>query len=290
MNVEPLGKLARTHTCGELTAANVGQDVVLLGWVHRVRDLGGVLFFDVRDRHGLTQIVVRDAALEEKAKRLRPEFVVGILGRVDARDTGAINPKLKTGEIEIAAREIRLLNDAKTPPFPINEDTAVSEEMRLRYRYLDLRRPRLQQNMILRHKAAFAVRQYFDEQGFLEIETPILTKSTPEGARDYLVPSRVHPGEFFALPQSPQLFKQILMVAGMDRYVKIVKCFRDEDLRPDRQPEFTQVDVEMSFARPETVFGLIEPLMGDIFAVVGKSIETPFERMAYSDAMAKYGS
>jgi len=242
MTVEPLGTLARTHTCGELTAAHVGQDVVLLGWVHRVRDLGGVMFFDIRDRHGLTQAVVRDASLEEKAKRLRPEYVVAIIGRVDARAKDAINPKLKTGEIEVAAREIRLLNDARTPPFPINEDTPVSEEMRLRYRYLDLRRPRLQQNMMLRHKAAFAVRKYFDENGFLEIETPILTKSTPEGARDYLVPSRVHPGEFFALPQSPQIFKQILMISGLDRYFQIAKCFRDEDLRADRQPEFTQVD------------------------------------------------
>ena len=214
MNVQPLGSLARTHTCGTLTAADTGTDVVLLGWVHRVRDLGGVMFFDIRDRHGLTQVVVRDAALEEEAKRLRPEFVVGVIGRVEARAAAAVNPKLKTGEIEVAAREIRLLNDAKTPPFPINEDTQVSEEMRLRYRYLDLRRPRLQQNMMLRHKAAFEVRRYFDENGFLEIETPILTKSTPEGARDYLVPSRVHPGEFYALPQSPQIFKQILMICG----------------------------------------------------------------------------
>jgi len=189
LTVEPLGSLARTHTCGALAKTDVGKDVVLLGWVHRVRDLGGVMFLDVRDRHGITQVVVRDVQLENRAKRLRPEFVVGIVGTVEARGKDAINPKLKTGEIEIAAREIRLLNDAKVPPFPINEETNVSEEMRLRYRYLDLRRPKLQQNMILRHKAAFAVRKYFDEQGFLEIETPILTKSTPEGARDYLVPS-----------------------------------------------------------------------------------------------------
>ena len=234
MTVEPLGSLARTHTCGVLTTSDVNKDVVLLGWVHRVRDLGGVLFLDVRDRHGITQVVVHGEALEAKAKRLRPEFVIGVIGRVEARAKEAVNPKLKTGEIEVNAREIRLLNDAKTPPFPINEDTQVSEEMRLRYRYLDLRRPRIQQNMILRHKAAFAVRQYFDEQGFLEIETPILTKSTPEGARDYLVPSRVHPGEFFALPQSPQIFKQILMISGMDRYFQIAKCFRDEALRADR--------------------------------------------------------
>ena len=290
MSVEPLGQLARTHTCGELNSSHVGQDVVILGWVHRVRDLGGVMFFDIRDRHGITQAVVRAAALEEKAKRLRPEYVVGIIGRVDARAADAINPKLKTGEIEVAAREIRLLNDAKTPPFPINEDTPVSEEMRLRYRYLDLRRPRLQQNMILRHKAAFAVRQYFDEQGFLEIETPILNKSTPEGARDYLVPSRVHPGEFYALPQSPQIFKQILMISGLDRYFQIAKCFRDEDLRADRQPEFTQVDLEISFATENLVFSILEPLMGRLMALVGREAPPFFRRMPYSEAIAKYGS
>ena len=290
MNVEPLGSLARTHTCGELTTADVGKEVVLLGWVHRVRDLGGVLFFDVRDRHGITQVVVHGAALEEKAKRLRPEFVVGILGRVEARAKEAINPKLKTGQIEIEAREIRLLNDAKTPPFPINEDTAVLEETRLRYRYLDLRRPKIQQNMILRHKAAFAVRKYFDEQGFLEIETPILTKSTPEGARDYLVPSRVRPGEFFALPQSPQIFKQILMISGLDRYFQIAKCFRDEDLRADRQPEFTQVDLEISFATEDLVFSLLEPLMERLMALIGRDAPRPFRRMPYAEAVAKYGS
>src|SRR3954454_81080 len=290
MTVEPLGSLARTHTCGELTTTNVGKDVVLLGWVHRVRDLGGVLFFDVRDRHGVTQVVVHGAALEEKAKRLRPEFVVGISGAVTARAKDAINPKLKTGEIEVEARDIRLLNDAKTPPFPVNEDTAVSEEMRLRYRYLDLRRPKIQQNMILRHKAAFAVRKYFDEQGFLEIETPILTKSTPEGARDYLVPSRVHPGEFYALPQSPQIFKQILMISGFDRYFQIVKCFRDEDLRADRQPEFTQVDLEISFATEDLVFSTLEPLMGRLMALIGRTAPSSFRRMPYAEAIATYGS
>jgi len=290
MNVEPLGSLARTHTCGELTTNDVGKDVVLLGWVHRVRDLGGVLFFDVRDRHGITQVVVHGAALEEKAKRLRPEYVVGIIGRVEARAKEAVNPKLKTGQIEIEAKEIRLLNDAKTPPFPVNEDTAVSEEMRLRYRYLDLRRTKIQQNMILRHKAAFAVRRYFDEQGFLEIETPILTKSTPEGARDYLVPSRVHPGEFFALPQSPQIFKQILMISGLDRYFQIAKCFRDEDLRADRQPEFTQVDLEISFATENLVFSILEPLMGRLMALIGRDAPTSFRRMPYAEAIATYGS
>jgi aspartyl-tRNA synthetase len=290
MTVEPLGQLARTHTCGQLTAADVGKDVVLLGWVHRVRDLGGVMFFDIRDRHGLTQAVVRDASLEDKAKRLRPEYVVGIIGRVDARARDAINPKLQTGEIEVAAREIRLLNDAKTPPFPINEETQVSEDLRLRYRYLDLRRPRLQGNMILRHKAAFEVRRYFDENGFLEIETPILTKSTPEGARDYLVPSRVHPGEFYALPQSPQIFKQILMISGLDRYFQIVKCFRDEDLRADRQPEFTQVDLEISFATEPLVFSMLEPLMGRLMGLIGRDAPYPFRRMPYAEAIATYGS
>ena len=290
MTIEPLGSLARTHTCGELTAANAGADVVLLGWVHRVRDLGGVMFFDLRDRHGLTQVVVREDALAEGAKRLRPEFVVGVAGRVDLRAKDALNAKIRTGEIEVAAREIRLLNDAKTPPFPINEDTAVSEDLRLKYRYLDLRRPRLQQNLILRHKAALEVRHYFDEHGFLEIETPILTKSTPEGARDYLVPSRVHPGEFYALPQSPQIFKQILMISGMDRYFQIVKCFRDEDLRADRQPEFTQVDLEMSFATESLVFSTLEPLMARLMALIGRDAPSPFRRMSYSEAIARYGS
>jgi aspartyl-tRNA synthetase len=290
MDVQPLGSLARTHTCGQLTAADAGASVVLLGWIHRVRDLGGVLFFDVRDRYGITQVVVRNESLAEDAKRLRPEFVVAVTGRVDLRDKAAVNPKLTTGEIEVDAHQIRLLNDAKTPPFPINEETAVSEELRLKYRYLDLRKPRLQQNMILRHRAAFEVRRYFDEHGFLEIETPILTKSTPEGARDYLVPSRVHPGEFFALPQSPQIFKQILMISGMDRYFQIVKCFRDEDLRADRQPEFTQVDLEISFATENLVFAILEPLMARLMGLIGRDAPQPFRRMAYAEAMATYGS
>jgi aspartyl-tRNA synthetase len=284
--------LSRTHTCGALRAEDVGADVVLLGWVHRVRDLGGLLFIDLRDRHGLTQIVFdRDEAeTMAKAKRLRSEYVIGVKGRVQRRSPETVNPKVSTGEVEVMVRQLAILGEARTPPFPIAEDTPVSEEVRLKYRYLDLRRPRLQSNMILRHKVTAAIRRYFDANGFLEIETPVLTRSTPEGARDYLVPSRVHPGEFFALPQSPQIFKQILMIAGMDRYVQIVKCFRDEDLRADRQPEFTQVDVEMSFARPDTVFNLIEPLMREVFAVIGRTIETPFQRMAYADAVARYGS
>jgi len=289
---EQLGDLTRTHTCGALRPSDVGADVVLLGWVHRVRDLGGLLFVDVRDREGVTQVVfdADDAVQMAKAKRLRSEYVVGVSGTLRRRSAETINPKLDTGEVEVLVKQLTVLNEAKTPPFPIADETPVSEDVRLKYRYLDLRRPRLASNMILRHKVAAAVRRYFDANGFLEVETPILTKSTPEGARDYLVPSRVHPGEFFALPQSPQLFKQILMIAGIDRYVQICKCFRDEDLRADRQPEFTQVDVEMSFARPETIFGIIEPLMRDIFRVIGRDVQIPFPRMSYADAMAKYGS
>ena len=289
---EPLGDLTRTHTCGALRPDDVGADVVLLGWVHRVRDLGGLLFIDVRDRAGITQVVFDkdDEALMGKAKRLRSEFVIGVVGRVRRRSADTVNPKLATGDVEVVVRQLAILNEAKTPPFPVADETPVAEDVRLKYRYLDLRRPRLQHNIVLRHRVTAVIRRYFDDNGFVEIETPILTKSTPEGARDYLVPSRVHPGEFFALPQSPQLFKQILMVAGMDRYVQICKCFRDEDLRADRQPEFTQVDVEMSFARPETIFNMIEPLILEIFRVIGREIEIPFPRMPYAEAMATYGS
>ena len=289
---EQLGDLTRTHTCGALRPDDVGSDVVLLGWVHRVRDLGGLLFVDVRDRAGVTQVVVDkdDEAVMAMAKRLRLEFVVGLEGRVRRRLPETANPKLETGEVEVVIRRLTLLNEAKTPPFPVADETPVSEDVRLKYRYLDLRRPRLQANLGLRHRVTSVIRRYFDDNGFWEVETPILTKSTPEGARDYLVPSRVHPGEFFALPQSPQLFKQILMISGVDRYMQICRCFRDEDLRADRQPEFTQVDVEMSFARPETIFSIIEPLMHDIFAVIGRQIATPFQRMPYSEALAKYGS
>ena len=289
---EQLGDLTRTHTCGALRPDDVGSDVVLLGWVHRVRDLGGLLFVDVRDRAGVTQVVVDkdDEAVMAKAKRLRSEFVVGLEGRVRRRSAETANPKLETGEVEVVVRRLTLLNEAKTPPFPVADETPVSEDVRLKYRYLDLRRPRLQANLGLRHRVTSVIRRYFDDNGFWEVETPILTKSTPEGARDYLVPSRVHPGEFFALPQSPQLFKQILMISGVDRYMQICRCFRDEDLRADRQPEFTQVDVEMSFARPETIFSIIEPLMHDVFAVIGRQIATPFQRMPYSEALAKYGS
>ncbi len=286
-----LGSLSRTHTCGALRATDVGADVVLLGWVQRVRDLGSLVFIDVRDRHGHTQVVARDVeGIVATAKRLRPEFVVAILGRVERRAADTVNAKLETGEIEVAARDIRVLNEAKTPPFQIVEDPNVSEETRLKYRYLDLRRPRMQHNLTLRHRVALAARRYFDSQGFLEIETPILAKSTPEGARDYLVPSRVHPGHFYALPQSPQIFKQILMVSGMDRYVQIVRCFRDEDLRADRQPEFTQIDVEISFATEDLVFSIVEGAIHEIVRAAGREIATPFPRLSYGDAMARYGS
>src|SRR5262245_37333226 len=267
---EPLGTLTRTHTCGALRIGDVGASVVLLGWVHRIRDLGGVTFIDVRDRAGVSQVVVRENdVLMPIAKRLRSEYVVAVSGPVQRRSDETINSKIATGEVEILAKEIRILNEAKTPPFQIVDDTPVSEDVRLKYRYLDLRRSGLQSNMVLRHRIALAVRKYFDANGFLEIETPILTKSTPEGARDFLVPSRLHPGEFYALPQSPKIFKQILMIAGMDRYFQIVKCFRDEDQRADRQLEFTQIDVEMSFAHPDLVYDLIEPVMTMIFQEVG---------------------
>jgi aspartyl-tRNA synthetase len=288
---EPLGTLTRTHTCGALRADDVGGEAVLLGWVHRIRDLGGVTFIDIRDRAGISQVVVREnEALMAMAKRLRSEYVVGVSGVVQRRSEETINPKLATGEVEVLAREIRLLNEARTPPFQIAEDSPVSEDLRLKYRYLDLRRTRLQQNIGLRHRVALAIRRYFDANGFWEVETPILAKSTPEGARDFLVPSRVHPGEFYALPQSPQLFKQILMIAGTDRYFQIVRCFRDEDQRADRQLEFTQVDVEVSFARPETIYRLIEPLMQQIFKEIGREVSLPLRRMTYADAIAKYGS
>ena len=288
---EPLGELTRTHTCGALRSSDVGAEAVLLGWVHRIRDLGGVTFIDIRDRAGVSQVVVRENdALMVAAKRLRSEFVIGVTGSVQRRSDDTVNPKLATGDVEVLAREIRVLNEAKTPPFQIAEDSPVSEDVRLRYRYLDLRRSRLQHNIGLRHRVAMTVRRHLDANGFWEIETPILAKSTPEGARDFLVPSRVHPGEFYALPQSPQIFKQILMIAGTDRYFQIVRCFRDEDQRADRQLEFTQVDIEVSFARPETIYGLIEPLMQEVFKEIGQSITLPMRRMPYPEAIARYGS
>jgi aspartyl-tRNA synthetase len=288
---ELLGELTRTHTCGALRANDVGADAVLLGWVHRIRDLGGVTFIDIRDRAGVSQVVVRENdALMATAKRLRSEFVIGVTGSVQRRSEDTVNPKLATGDVEVLAREIRVLNEAKTPPFQIADDSPVSEDVRLRYRYLDLRRSRLQHNIGLRHRVAMTVRRHLDANGFWEIETPILAKSTPEGARDFLVPSRVHPGEFYALPQSPQIFKQILMIAGTDRYFQIVRCFRDEDQRADRQLEFTQVDIEVSFARPETIYALIEPLMQEVFKEIGQSIALPMRRLPYAEAIARYGS
>ena len=286
-----MNEQTRTHTCGELRASHVGTDVVLMGWVHKIRDLGSLIFIDVRDRHGLTQVVARDdGSMLARAKRLRPEFVVAVTGPIERRSDETLNPKIATGEVEVAARSIRVLSGARTPPFQIDEETPVSEEIRLRYRYLDLRRERMRVNIGLRHRVAMAIRRCLDEQGFWEIETPLLAKSTPEGARDYLVPSRLHAGEFYALPQSPQIFKQILMVSGMDRYFQIVKCFRDEDLRADRQPEFTQVDIEMSFATPDLIFEVLERLMQAVFRQIDRDIPVPFGRIPYAEAMARYGS
>src|SRR5688572_605017 len=288
---EQLGNLSRTHTCGALRATDVGRDAVLLGWVHRVRDLGSLLFIDVRDREGHTQVIVEsNDELLERAKRLRAEYVIAVKGRVERRSPETTNANVPTGEIEVRAADVRILNEARTPPFPISEDANVSEEVRLKYRYLDLRRPRLQNNIGLRHRITLALRNYFNDRGFWEIETPILTKSTPEGARDFLVPSRVHPGEFFALPQSPQIFKQILMISGMDRYVQFARCFRDEDQRADRQLEFTQVDLEMSFATPALVYDIVEGALAAAFAAISVDISLPFRRMPYAEAIAKYGA
>ena len=290
---EPLGDLARTHYCGELRESHVGKTVTLMGWTATRRDLGGVVFVDLRDREGLCQVVARSEvsqAAHAAADHVRSEFVLAVTGEVRARSEDTVNPNLETGKVEVIAREIRVLSEAKTPVFPIEDEVDTHEETRLKYRYLDLRRPRLQRNMKLRHQAVLEVRRYLDEQGFYEIETPMLAKSTPEGARDYLVPSRIHHGSFYALPQSPQLFKQLLMISGLDRYFQIVRCFRDEDLRADRQPEFTQVDIEMSFARMQTIFDLVEPLFERVMAVIGVKVERPFPRLAYADALLRYGS
>jgi aspartyl-tRNA synthetase len=289
--LDSLGTLQRTHYCGNLRAGDDGKDVVLMGWVHRRRDLGNLIFIDLRDRTGLAQIVFnkeQHAAAHARAEELRSEFVVAIAGRVVKRQKP--NPDLASGEVEIIASELRILNTAKTPPFVVEDETTANEETRLRYRYLDLRRTRPRQNLALRHRVILEIRKAMDEMGFYEIETPMLTRSTPEGARDYLVPSRVHPGQFYALPQSPQIFKQILMIAGMDRYFQIVKCFRDEDLRADRQPEFTQLDLEISFPTQDTVFGVIEQVMVRACAVAGITVKGPFRRMEYRDAIHRYGS
>jgi aspartyl-tRNA synthetase len=287
-----LGTHQRTNTCGELRAADAGQTVTLMGWVNRRRDHGNLIFLDLRDRYGITQIVLdKDLSPEghPKAEHVRPEYVVAAIGKVRLRGPDAINPKMPTGEIEIAATELLVLNDSKVPPFSPAEEAIANEEVRLKYRYLDLRRPEMQHNFEIRHKVALAVREYLSAQGFFEIETPFLTRSTPEGARDYLVPSRVHPANFYALPQSPQLFKQILMISGMDKYFQIVRCFRDEDLRADRQPEFTQIDLEMTFPQMETIFAVVEGFMAAAFAAVGIALPVPFPRITYDEAMRQYG-
>ncbi|MDZ7261829.1 MAG: aspartate--tRNA ligase [candidate division KSB1 bacterium] len=289
-----LSNWKRSHTCGELRIENAGQGVTVMGWVDRRRDHGGLIFIDLRDRYGITQIVFDPQRAEQahlKAKELRVEFVVAIKGVVKQRPPGMINKNLATGEIEVEAHELKILNKSETPPFPIIDRTEASEDLRLKYRYLDLRRPEMQKNLILRHRLYQIVRKYFDSRGFLEIETPMLMRSTPEGARDYLVPSRLYPGRFYALPQSPQTYKQILMVAGLDKYFQIVRCFRDEDLRADRQPEFTQIDMEMSFVNEEDIFEVVEGLMAEIFQqLLGLSLKTPFPRLTYEEAIQRYGT
>ena len=286
-------ELQRTHTCGELTAANQGLEVVLMGWVNRWRDHGQLLFVDLRDRDGMTQLVFNaenNADLHRLAKTLRSEFVIAARGQVRVRGKGLENPNLKTGEIEVVAGQLWVLSDAKTTPFPIEDEITTSEELRLKYRYLDLRRPKMQENFRMRHRITMTIRDYMDGQGFWEVETPILTKSTPEGARDYLVPSRLQHGSFYALPQSPQLFKQILMISGFDKYFQIVKCFRDEDLRADRQPEFTQIDIEMSFPSRETLFKMIEGMMSEVFGLNGIKMPRPLPRISFQESMDRYGS
>ncbi|OQY16237.1 MAG: aspartate--tRNA ligase [Desulfobacteraceae bacterium 4572_35.1] len=290
---DKLGNWKRTHYCGDLTGADIGNEVCLMGWVQRRRDHGGLIFIDLRDREGIAQLALdpdRDPEAHTKADKVRNEFVVAVKGVISPRPDGTINPKMKTGEVEVEVSELRILNTSKTPPFLLDEHIDVAENIRLKHRYLDLRRPALQKNMILRHKVTRSVRTYLDEQGFLEIETPVLTKSTPEGARDYLVPSRVNGGNFFALPQSPQLFKQLLMVSGYDRYCQIVKCFRDEDLRADRQPEFTQIDCEMSFVDSDDVITIMENMISRIFKeTIGVDAPTPMARMTYAEAMDRFG-
>ena len=286
-----LGNLKRTHYCGELRAPDEGRDAVVMGWVHRRRDLGNLLFLDVRDRTGIVQAVFNketQPAAHAKAEQVRSEFVVAVEGKVVKRQKA--NPELASGEIELVATKLHILNNSKTPPFAIEEEINAAEETRLRFRYLDLRRPKPRRNLALRHKIILEMRKVMDELGFIEVETPMLTRSTPEGARDYLVPSRIHHGQFYALPQSPQIFKQILMIAGLDRYFQIVKCFRDEDLRADRQPEFTQLDLEMSFPRQEDIFHVIETVMVRACTVAGIKVTAPFPHMLYKDVIRKYGS
>jgi len=291
--VDILGDMRRTHSCCELGAEDIGKEVILMGWVLRRRDHGGVIFVDLRDREGITQVVFNpqvDEAVHAKAHVIRNEYVLAVRGKVDPRPEGMVNPNLKTGAIEILVTELKILNPASTPAFLIEDDIDVSETIRLKFRHLDLRRPQMQKNLILRHKAAASVRQHLNNQGFLDLETPVLTKSTPEGARDYLVPSRVNPGQFYALPQSPQIFKQLFMISGFDRYYQIVRCFRDEDLRADRQPEFTQIDIEMSFVGEDDVMNLAEAMMTALFKdVLNLDINAPFERLTYAEAVGRFG-
>ncbi len=292
--MESMGKLCRTHSCNDLTSADIGKEVVLMGWVLRRRDHGGVIFIDLRDRNGLTQIVFNPEVNPEvhgKAHQLRSEWVLAVRGKVEARLEGMANSKLDTGEIEVLVDELRILNTSETPPFPLDEESEVSDNIRLQYRYMDLRRPEMAANLIQRHRAVQSIRTYLNDNDFLEVETPMLTRSTPEGARDYLVPSRVNAGKFYALPQSPQLFKQLLMVAGMDRYYQIVKCFRDEDLRADRQPEFTQIDMELSFMNEEQIIQITEGMIAKLFKdTLGLDVAPPFDRMVYDEAMDRFGT
>ena len=293
--METLEGMKRTHHCGDFRKTEVGQEVVVCGWVSRRRDHGGLIFVDLRDRSGFAQVVYDEAAMGEeafhKAETLRSEFVIGVRGKVRARTDDTINPHMDTGEIEIVCEELRVLNKAKTPPFYIQDNIDVDEMLRLKYRYLDLRRPEMQKNIMLRHRVTKVMRDYFDRNGFLEIETPMLCKSTPEGARDFLVPSRLNPGTFYALPQSPQIYKQILMLSGFEKYFQIVRCFRDEDLRADRQPEFTQLDIEMSFVSQEDILTMMEGMASEIFEKsIGAKIKTPFLRMTWDDAMERFGS
>jgi aspartyl-tRNA synthetase len=293
LKLDLLGERQRTHYCGDLRKSDAGKKVFLAGWVARRRDLGNLIFLDLRDHTGITQVVCNrelSAEAHDKAKEVRAEYVVGVEGEVVPRDATTVNAQLATGEVEVKAKTLLLLNEAKTPPFPIEDEIKTIEETRLRYRYLDLRRGKMQRNVRLRHQVGLTVREYMSENRFIEVETPFMTRSTPEGARDYLVPSRVHHGYFYALPQSPQLFKQLLMIAGYDRYFQIVRCFRDEDLRADRQPEFTQIDIEMAFPTREVLFQIIEGLIEKMFALVDVKVPRPFPRMSYDTAMERYGS
>jgi aspartyl-tRNA synthetase len=282
----------RTLYCGLVRPENEGSAVTLCGWVQRQRDMGNLLFIDLRDREGIVQAVFSPEKPEllEAAKKIRPEYVIGVRGRVRRRDPKAVNREMATGEVEVVAEELKIFNPAKVPPFQVADPAAATEELRMKYRYIDLRRPSMQRGLRLRHEAAQSTRTFLSGRGFLEVETPFLTKSTPEGARDYLVPSRIYKGRFYALPQSPQIFKQTLMISGVDRYFQVVRCFRDEDLRADRQPEFTQIDIEMSFADREDIYELVDGLMAAVFEVRSEKVQTPFPRLSYQDAMEKYGT